>query len=431
MAARRCGLAVAAGLLIASAAGGPHAAAVQDGELQLFGGNTDSGRLGLYHAGQWGAVCSGSWGLAEAAVACRTLGFETSFQAMAMPAPAATPVWLSSVSCAGNESSLLDCSARHWQPGNCSGADGVGVSCLASGIGAPDTDEVSTIISSSLARLRSEFVPDAPLAPAGVAAASACEIASSVPLPFGDAGGSYVFADQLAPFFAAQDARLRSQLCDVGTGAELQADLLAWTKKGLLVNSFGVDPTALFGDAVPPWAPGIPTRVPAGLSSRSIAGEALPRLRLAYLAGDDLQGLHWQIDRRGEPRGELPPPADLRTRQLLDTLHHEGFVTLEADDLGLDLPHLQAEAKALLAAGSNRSVVSVTNLGAVRSARGKLGALEPMLRSRRVSAIARGYLGNHTILHGYKVRHSYSVYTCRRLIDLYAVCLMCIYIAGD
>ena len=45
------------------------------------------------------------------------------------------------------------------------------------------------------------------------------------------AGESYVFADQLAPFFAAQDVRLRRQLCDAEAGAALQADLQAWTKK--------------------------------------------------------------------------------------------------------------------------------------------------------------------------------------------------------
>ena len=48
-------------------------------------------------------------------------------------------------------------------------------------------------------------------------------------------------------------------------------------------------------------------------------------------------------------------------------------------------------------------MVSVTNLGAVRSARGKLAALEPALTGRRISAIVRGYLGKHTMLHGYKV----------------------------
>ena len=84
--------------------------------------------------GRWGAVCSDAWGLEEATVACRMLGFELSFQAMQMPAPADSPVFLSSVRCSGTESSLLDCAARRWEAGNCSADDSVGVSCLAAGI---------------------------------------------------------------------------------------------------------------------------------------------------------------------------------------------------------------------------------------------------------------------------------------------------------
>jgi hypothetical protein len=384
-----------------------------EGELQLFGGNTDSGRLGVYHAGEWGAVCSGSWGLSEATVACRMLGFERSFQAMAMPAPASTPVWLSSVSCAGNESSLLDCAAKRWRPGNCSAVDSVGVSCLAPGIGGPYAPDVDAMINTSLSQLQDQPAADAPLLPPPVASDDTCDIQDGVPLPFADAGSSYVFGDQLAPFFAEQDDTLRRYLCDPDNGDALQSELLQWTQQGLVVNSFGIDASTLLGDgAVPHWAPGVPTRALEAATDEQQGGidAMMQSLRRMYLSGDGLDSLHWQIDRRGRARSAAglttkgtEAATDRRIRRLVDTLHHEGFVSLSAADLNLDLRQLQDEAHGLLAAGANRSMVSVTNLGAVRSARGHISSLEPMLRSDLISGIVRGYLGNNTMLHGYKV----------------------------
>ena len=370
-----------------------------EGELQLFGGNTDSGRLGLYHDGRWGAVCSDAWGLAEASVACRMLGFERSFQAMSMPAPASTPVWLSSVSCAGDESSLLDCTADR-QAGDCTAADGVGVSCLAAGISGPNTPDVDGMINTSLFQLRQDAAAGKGAVgglPPSSDGTRTCEVRDGVPLPFASAGSSYVYAEQLAPFFAEQHEVLHRHLCHAQYGDTLQSELLEWTRMGLLVNSFGIDPSALLGDgAVPHWAPGVPTRTSSPPAARERTADAMQKLRRAYLDGDGLQGLHWQIDRRGAPRSaELSAPADVRTRQLLDTLHHEGFVALSADYLDINLAHLQDQARTLLAAGTNRSMVSVTNLGAVRSARGRLSALEPMLRSKRISAIVRRLTQTH------------------------------------
>lgn len=384
-----------------------------EGELQLFGGNTDSGRIGLFHAGEWGSVCSDSWGLAEATVACRMLGFERSFQAMAMPAPAATPVWLSSVSCAGNESSLLDCLANRWRPGKCSAADSVGVSCLASGIGGAYALDVDAMINDSISQLRDQPTADVPLPPPPAANDDVCVVRDGVPLPFADASSSYVFGDQLAPFFAEQESTLRRYLCDPDNGDALQTELLQWTQKGLVVNSFGIDASILLGDgAVPHWAPGIPIRSLETVTDeqQGAVDAMMQKLRHIYLGGDGLDSLHWQIDRRGRARsaaelavGGAQNSMNRRLHQLLDTLYHEGFVPLTAADLNLDLTRLQDEAKGLLAANGNRSMVSVTNLGAVRSARGRISSLEPMLRSDLISGIVRGYLGNSTMLHGYKV----------------------------
>ena len=178
-----------------------------EGELQLFGGNTDSGRLGLYHGGQWGAVCSDAWGLPEATVACRMLGFERAFQAMGMPAPTSTPVWLSSVKCVGDESSLLECTAKRWWAGNCSAADAVGVSCLAAGLGDAETKAVDWLLTASRSQLRHSAALDEGLfetyrrLPLLSGAVSPCEVLDGVPLPFKVAASSHVYKQQVEPFF--------------------------------------------------------------------------------------------------------------------------------------------------------------------------------------------------------------------------------------
>ena len=51
------------------------------GDLRLVdsSGQTggSSGRLEVYNSGQWGTVCDDSFGIDEAVVACRQLGFST------------------------------------------------------------------------------------------------------------------------------------------------------------------------------------------------------------------------------------------------------------------------------------------------------------------------------------------------------------------
>ena len=52
-----------------------------EGELRLVGGVSDTmkeGRLEIYLRGEWGTVCDIGFGLREANVACRQLGFSSS-----------------------------------------------------------------------------------------------------------------------------------------------------------------------------------------------------------------------------------------------------------------------------------------------------------------------------------------------------------------
>ncbi|XP_039256482.2 uncharacterized protein LOC120333179 isoform X1 [Styela clava] len=55
---------------------------IKDGQLRLAGGNSDSeGRLEVFHAGEWGTICGYLWGMDEAYLACRELGFNKAKEA--------------------------------------------------------------------------------------------------------------------------------------------------------------------------------------------------------------------------------------------------------------------------------------------------------------------------------------------------------------
>ena len=62
--------------------------------------------------GTWGTVCSVLWTIKDAEVVCRMLNFSAPIVASLYAAfgEGRGPMWLQSVKCIGNESSLLDCS---------------------------------------------------------------------------------------------------------------------------------------------------------------------------------------------------------------------------------------------------------------------------------------------------------------------------------
>ena len=83
-----------------------------EGSVRLIGGlGPHEGLVQVLLAGYWGTVCDYKWGLLDAIVVCRQLGYLT---ALAAPTRAAFGqgtgfTWMSGVSCTGYENSITQC----------------------------------------------------------------------------------------------------------------------------------------------------------------------------------------------------------------------------------------------------------------------------------------------------------------------------------
>ena len=88
----------------------------------------------IYHNGEWGTVCDDGWDTADATVVCRQLGFYSSVRAFesANAGQGTGPIWLSRLSCIGDELSLLECSRLSTRTKNCTHFDDAALSCSGS-----------------------------------------------------------------------------------------------------------------------------------------------------------------------------------------------------------------------------------------------------------------------------------------------------------
>ncbi|XP_028408888.1 fibrillin-2-like [Dendronephthya gigantea] len=96
-----------------------------------------TGRVEVLHAGQWGTICDNDWGIRDARVACRQLGYPGALRALSLRAlrnfkdqfaPGSQKVWLDWVECVGNEQELSRCSSTGWGRHECYYKD-AGVVC--------------------------------------------------------------------------------------------------------------------------------------------------------------------------------------------------------------------------------------------------------------------------------------------------------------
>ncbi|XP_059361016.1 scavenger receptor cysteine-rich type 1 protein M130-like isoform X2 [Carassius carassius] len=100
--------------------------------VRLVGGNHScSGRVEVFHRGQWGTVCDNYWDLADAAVVCRELDCGEPVDALGAAhfGPGSGPIWMNFVVCAGSESTLKNCGSSGWRKNYCSHNKDAGVIC--------------------------------------------------------------------------------------------------------------------------------------------------------------------------------------------------------------------------------------------------------------------------------------------------------------
>ncbi|XP_064388351.1 soluble scavenger receptor cysteine-rich domain-containing protein SSC5D-like [Halichondria panicea] len=110
------------------------------GDLRLVSSSSlTGGRLEVYYSGQWGTVCDDSFGLSDARVACRQLGYTTYNRYGTVgtlgfsEASSTTPIWLDELGCLGTESKLINCSANAIGVEDCSHFEDVGLVCVSDG----------------------------------------------------------------------------------------------------------------------------------------------------------------------------------------------------------------------------------------------------------------------------------------------------------
>jgi len=101
--------------------------------VRLVGGGINSGRVEVYHNGQWGTVCDDHWDMNDANVVCRQLGFSSASSAPhgAVYGQGSGQIWMDDVSCGGGEASLFACGHRGWGVENCSHGEDASVVCYA------------------------------------------------------------------------------------------------------------------------------------------------------------------------------------------------------------------------------------------------------------------------------------------------------------
>ena len=89
----------------------------------------------VYYSGEWGTICDDFWGIDDAMVACRELGYLYAVRALhgSIVPDGTGRIWLDNVHCTGNERSLADCSRNEWGSNDCSHYEDAGVECSSTG----------------------------------------------------------------------------------------------------------------------------------------------------------------------------------------------------------------------------------------------------------------------------------------------------------
>ena len=89
----------------------------------------------MYFNGEWGTVCGDGWNFNDAQVVCRQLGYGPPIVARgnAYYGQGSDQIWLDTLNCTGNESTIGECSHTGWGIHNCDHDEDAGVECVIDG----------------------------------------------------------------------------------------------------------------------------------------------------------------------------------------------------------------------------------------------------------------------------------------------------------
>ena len=110
---------------------GKDASVVCNDVIRLVAGRINSGRVEVYHNGQWGTVCDDLWDMNDADVVCRQLGFPNASSAPhgAAYGQGSDPIWMDNVNCQGGEVSLFTCTHNDLGVHDCNHGEDASVVC--------------------------------------------------------------------------------------------------------------------------------------------------------------------------------------------------------------------------------------------------------------------------------------------------------------
>ncbi|XP_039248035.2 HHIP-like protein 1 [Styela clava] len=94
-------------------------------------GSKHRGRVEIILDGDWGTICDDEWGIQDAQVICRMLGFHHAKAALkkARFGRGSGPIWLDDVRCSGTETNIANCHHSPWGYHNCGHAEDASVVC--------------------------------------------------------------------------------------------------------------------------------------------------------------------------------------------------------------------------------------------------------------------------------------------------------------